>query len=387
MALGPSGPPRLVSMDESSPRIVALVPAHDEETTLPAALASLRAQTLPPDHVIVVADRCTDATADVARSLGAEVLETVGNTGRKAGALNQVLQLFPPTPSAPPPADPRVLATLDDADLLLVLDADSALSPDFLATAVETLADPAVGAVGGIFHGRPGGGLPGALQRNEYTRYAREIHRRGGRARVLTGTATVFRAETLRAVAAARGTRLPGRAGEVYDSAALTEDNEITLAVRTLGLQAVSPSACTVCTEVMPTWRDLWHQRLRWQRGALENLRAYGLTRVTLPYWAQQLGMYAGILAVALFLLATALFAALGELGPPRGLWLVVSAVFVVERIWTVRRRGPRGMLLAAPLVVEFGYDLVQQAVFLAAVGAVLQGRAPRWHHLTAAPA
>ncbi|GAA4556131.1 glycosyltransferase family 2 protein [Pseudonocardia xishanensis] len=360
-------------MDESSPRIVALVPAHDEETTLPAALASLRAQTLPPDRVIVVADRCADGTVAVARRGGAEVVETVGNTARKAGALNQALA--------------ALLSVLDDADLLLVLDADSALSPGFLAEAVATLTDPTVGGVGGIFHGRPGGGLPGALQRNEYARYAREIHRRGGRARVLTGTATVFRVATLRAVAAARGTRLPGRAGEVYDATALTEDNEITLAVGTLGLRAVSPRPCTVHTEVMPTWRDLWHQRLRWQRGALENLRAYGLTRVTLPYWAQQLGMYVGILGVALFLLATALFAALGELGPPRGLWLVVTAVFVVERIWTVRRRGPRGMLLAAPLVVEFGYDLVQQAVFLAAVGAMLQGRAPRWHHLTAAPA
>jgi poly-beta-1,6-N-acetyl-D-glucosamine synthase len=97
-------------------------------------------------------------------------------------------------------------------------------------------------------------------------------------------------------------------------------------------------------------------------------------------------GMYLGIAAVALFLLATALFAAVGELGPPRGIWLLVTAVFLVERIWTVRRRGWRGMLLAAPIVVEFGYDLVQQAVFLAAAVALLQGRDARWHHLSPAP-
>ncbi len=59
--------------------------------------------------------------------------------------------------------------------------------------------------------------------------------------------------------------------------------------------------------------------------------------------------------------------------------------MFVVERIWTVRRRGARGMVLAAPIVLEFGYDLVQQAVFLAAAGAMLQGRDARWHHLSPA--
>jgi cellulose synthase/poly-beta-1,6-N-acetylglucosamine synthase-like glycosyltransferase len=352
-------------------RVVALVPAHDEEAALPAALASLRGQIVPPDRVVVVADRCTDGTVAVARAHGVEVLEVGDNPHRKAGALNQAIRCV----------------ELDDADLLLVLDADSALAETFLETARAHLADETVGAVGGIFHGRPGGGLPGALQRNEYARYAREIRHRGGRARVLTGTATVFRVDTLRRVAEARGTRLPGRPGDVYDAHTLTEDNEITLAVRTLGLRALSPAGCEVETEVMPTWRDLWHQRLRWQRGALENLGAYGLTRVTAPYWLQQAGMYAGIGAVGLFLLATALFAALGELGPPRGPWLALTAVFLVERVWTVRRRGARGMLLAAPLLLEFGYDLVQQAVFLTAAGAVVGGREARWHHLTPAPA
>ena len=137
-----------------------------------------------------------------------------------------------------------------------------------------------------------------------------------------------------------------------------------------------------VLREIMPTWRDLWHQRLRWQRGALENLRAYGLTRVTLPYAAKQAAMYLGIVAVALFLLATVLFAAQGELGPPRGFWLAVTALFVVERVWTVRTRGPRAMLLAAPILVEFGYDLFQQTVFLRAAADTLTRRAAHWHHV-----
>ena len=51
-----------------------------------------------------------------------------------------------------------------------------------------------------------------------------------------------------------------------------------------------SPDGCRVVTELMPTWRNLWTQRLRWQRGALENLGAYGPAPTVLRYWAQQLG-------------------------------------------------------------------------------------------------
>jgi hypothetical protein len=51
--------------------LVALLPAHDEEAALPAALASLAAQTRRADRVVVVADNCTDRTEDVARAGGA----------------------------------------------------------------------------------------------------------------------------------------------------------------------------------------------------------------------------------------------------------------------------------------------------------------------------
>ena len=84
---------------------------------------------------------------------------------------------------------------------------------------------------------------------------------------------------------------LPGPAGKVYDTLALTEDNELTLALKTLGARMTCPSQCRVTTEIMTSWRDLWRQRLRWQRGALENIAAYGLTRATVRYWGQQLGL------------------------------------------------------------------------------------------------
>ncbi len=124
------------------------------------------------------------------------------------------------------------------------------------------------------------------------------MRRRRGRVYVLTGTSSLFRPRALRTVAASRGSDLPGVPGDVYDTAALTEDNELTIAIKSLGGLMLSPAACTVVTELMPTWRMLWAQRLRWQRGALENLGAYGITPRTFRYGAQQFSLGYGVLAL-----------------------------------------------------------------------------------------
>ncbi len=331
-------------------------------------MACLAAQTLAPSRIVVVVDNCTDETAEVALACGAQVVRTFNNQDKKAGALNQALNLLD--------------ADLASDELILVMDADSMIIPTFLETAVSHLRrDPHLGAVGGVFYGEAGAGLVGALQRNEYARYARDIGRRKGKAQVLTGTASVFRMSVLRRISAARGITLPGRPGTIYDVTALTEDNEMTLAVKSLGSTVLSPRSCAVLTEIMPTWTALWHQRLRWQRGALENLRSYGLNRTTAPYVVRQVGMYLGILAVALFMAFTVITVSLGVFALPHGWWLILPAIFIAERSWTVRLQGWRSFAIAAPLVFEFGYDLFQQAVFIRAAVDTGFNHEATWHH------
>jgi hypothetical protein len=58
--------------------VTVLVPAHNEERTVGGTLASLLAQSHRPERVVVVADNCTDATAEIAHRAGAEVFETTG---------------------------------------------------------------------------------------------------------------------------------------------------------------------------------------------------------------------------------------------------------------------------------------------------------------------
>ena len=150
----------LAALRAFAPVLTAVIPAHNEAATIGETIRSLRHQERPPDRIIVVCDNCTDATAELAMLAGAEVVSTVGNTARKAGALNQVLA--------------QVLPWLSPGDLILAMDADSSLSPNWLAAAAAILdADPRVGAVCGAFLGEAGGGVVGQVQRNEYCRYAR----------------------------------------------------------------------------------------------------------------------------------------------------------------------------------------------------------------------
>jgi len=317
--------------------------------------------------VLVVADNCTDATVDIARASGAEVIPSVGNDEKKAGALNQVLD--------------GLLPQLDIHDVIMVMDADSVIVEDFLATALGRLEDdPDLIAVGGVFNGEPGGGLIGQLQRNEFSRYQRYISRRKGKVFVLTGTASIFRGYALQAVADARGTLIPGHHAKVYDTLAMTEDNELTLALKSLGAKMVSPRECRVITEIMPDLRALWRQRSRWQRGALENIGAYGLTRTTARYWRQQVGIGYGTIALNAYLLLMLITLLAADEFQMAWFWFIVGCIFIVERVVTVAAQGWRGVLLAAPLVIEFAYDLILQAVYVKSLIDIASGRKSGWN-------
>lgn len=347
----------MTGLPDRDVRVIVLVPAHNEEAGVGIALDSLARQTRTPDLVVVIPDNCSDGTVDVVEARGdAFVRPTIGNTDKKAGALNQTLSV--------------VLPLLRGSDAVLVMDADSAVDIDFVSGALLRLGSRApgthgsmIGGVGGTFRGGPGGGFVGMLQRNEYARYARDVHRLKGRVLVLTGTAALFRVDVLREVVAARVEgRLPGGVAAVYDTHVLTEDNELTLALLHLGYGILSPKGCVLETEVMTTWRDLWLQRVRWKRGALENLIDYGFTRVTWRYWGRQLMTHLGVLVSAVYVVSLiwSVIATGGVHLHP--IWMLITVIFMAERVVSVRSRGLVQMALAAPLIVEMVFDFFLQA-------------------------
>jgi cellulose synthase/poly-beta-1,6-N-acetylglucosamine synthase-like glycosyltransferase len=109
----------------SRPRCAVLVPAHDEEAGIAATVRNVRAQLAPGDHVLVVADNCTDGTADAARAAGAQVVERADPGRRGKGfALDFGLQRL----AADPPA------------VVVVVDADCELGPGALDALVRQAA-------------------------------------------------------------------------------------------------------------------------------------------------------------------------------------------------------------------------------------------------------
>lgn len=356
--------------------VIAVIPAHNEEHGLARTLRSLANQTRPVDAVIVVADNCTDATVAIALATGASVVETVDNSARKAGALNFALA--------------EVLPLLDPTDAVLLMDADTQLSDGFVAAATTRLwreqQGREVGAVGGIFTSDDeASSMVGQLQTNEYVRYARHLGRRQGRALVITGTGSVFSVGALRAVVDGRrnGTLPdPGGTGGVYDTSALTEDNELTLCLKALHYRTVSPAECLVFTEIMPTWKMLYQQRRRWQRGAMENLLAHGLHAYTLPYITKQALTYLGVLFVPFYFVT--LFAALtsavgGGVDAFVPFWVLVAVTYVIEQTWSVRRGGWRAMLLSIAIVPELLFNLFLNTVYAFAIIAMLFGTSEQW--------
>lgn len=350
-------------------KITVLIPAYNEEASLPHTLSSLNLQTRKPDRVIVVADNCSDGTVSIAQGLGAEVFETKNNRLRKAGALNQALA--------------SILGEMGPQEVILVMDADSQINDTFLESACRYFEDfPALDAVGGVFYGEGGKGMLRQLQRNEYLRYSDQIKRRNGRVFVLTGTASVFRVDALRNVASGRGTYIPGQQGDVYDTAALTEDNELTIALKTLGSPMISPAECQVTTELMPTWRNLWVQRQRWQRGAIENLGAYGLRRSTLRYWGQQIGIAYSTIALSSAVIIS-LFIWLTESHFIWfAFWILGGIFFTFERILTVKKGGKDAILLAIAILPEICFDIFLQAVFIKSLFDITVNAKAGWGHV-----
>ncbi len=94
--------------------IAVIVPAHNEETVLRKTLEGLQSQLRPQDNILVVADNCTDNTAQVAQSVGATVIERSDALRRGKGyALAYGLQSLQTSPP----------------DIVVFMDADCDLQP------------------------------------------------------------------------------------------------------------------------------------------------------------------------------------------------------------------------------------------------------------------
>lgn len=289
-----------------------MIPAHNEEATIESTVQACLAQEYPIDQVIVVADNCTDATADRARRAGATVLE--GRGGCKASAQNLALPLI-------------------TSDVVLALDADATLSAHATAFMVDTIRAGAAGT------------CPAALPRQSRTIYAqyrtiyhaisnawiRRIQDMLDRQLVLSGMANCHRTDVLR--------RLGGFPEDI-----ITEDFNLTWALHRNGYPVAFTPNAIVYTQEPDTLRELLSQLHRWTAGFAQSMTKHRAPLLDpaafLVVSSQVTDAALGSMAMLSFLsfLRTHRLAALWRWWSP--LWLVVSAasIGVAMRELGVRR-------------------------------------------------
>jgi len=84
--------------------VAVLIPAHDEAKGILATLNDIRPQIRPTDRLLVVADNCTDDTAAIAASGGAEghrEVRSIKNRQRLRAGLGNKLSRIKPTRHRP----------------------------------------------------------------------------------------------------------------------------------------------------------------------------------------------------------------------------------------------------------------------------------------------
>jgi len=257
------------------PRLLFLVPAHDEELLIAACVRSLRSLRYPTDRVTiaVIADNCRDRTAALARAGGALCLERED-------------RLHPGKPQA-------IVWALDrlpwrEHDAVVVVDADSEVDPFFAAELARYSPLRSLAAQGYHMVLNPGDSSLtrlGALLSAASHLVAYPVKQRGGLNTPLLGNGMAI------------GTAVLAKYG--WPALTICEDWEMYAALTVEGVRIDGVPTARVASQEAHTLAQSASQRRRWTAGKLTVLTRYSraLVRSTKIGWAQRLDAVAELSA------------------------------------------------------------------------------------------
>lgn len=232
-------------------RFAVLIAARNEEAVLPHLLESIRNQGYPAEllDTYVVADNCTDRTAEVARAHGAQVFQRFNKQQVGKGyALNFLLKQI----------DGNV--GLDQYDAFLVFDADNLLEPDYVAQINQTYSDGYEAFCGYRNTKNFGGNWLSAGYGIWYLHDSTHLNRSRmllGTTCAVTGTGFGFTRELLE------------RCGG-WHFFTMTEDIEFNTWCATHGVRIGYCHDAILYDEQPENFRQSWRQRTRWTQGGLQ---------------------------------------------------------------------------------------------------------------------
>ncbi|RKP53785.1 glycosyltransferase [Pararobbsia silviterrae] len=233
-------------------RFDVLVPAHDEAAVIERTVRSLRAIDWPSDRmrVVVIADNCTDRTAQIARDAGATVIERTDATRRGKGYALEFGIAYSANQGA--------------ADAVAVVDADTIVTPNLLsgyAARIERGAQ-ALQARYGVLN--PNDSVRTRLITIGYAAFHDVRSRARERLRAscgLRGNGMCFTHALLRA--------------HPFNVYSLTEDLEYGIRLGIAGVPVHYVDEASADAELVSGGRSATTQRQRWEGGRMAIVRAY----------------------------------------------------------------------------------------------------------------
>lgn len=260
-----------------------VVPAHNEEAGIEATVRTLLAQLRTGDRVLVVADNCSDATADNARRVGAEVIERRDDAKRGKGyALAFGIEHL----KAQPP------------EVISIVDADCEPQPGAMECILSLAA--AGRTVQGAYHFRPDPDGTVKQQTSDFSLIVKNLVRPLGlstarQACLLTGTGMAFPWRVLAEADLASGN--------------IVEDMKLGIDLAIAGHPPQFAPDALFLSDAAPNAASTAKQRTRWEHGHVSTLISQcprlflaGLTRARLGLWP--LAMELGVPPVSLLLAA-----------------------------------------------------------------------------------
>ncbi len=240
--------------------VAVLIPAHNEDAVIAETLDAATVL-LPASNIHVVSDGSTDHTAEIAREYGVNVLELSPNRG-KAGALLAAIRHFELT---------------DNFQIVLLVDADSRLMPDYLETGLPEFDDPDVVAVAGHVKSlldAPAQSLVGRFliaYRSRHYAVMQLLLKYGQAARwanvvpLVPGCGSMYRTDVLDHI-------------DIAAPGLVIEDFNMTFDVhaKKLGRIAYRPEFATVYVQDPCTLHDYVNQMRRWSLGFWQVVRLHG---------------------------------------------------------------------------------------------------------------
>jgi len=339
-----------------------LIPAHNEEDGIVNTIKGVLACDYPINRlkIFVIADNCTDRTAERARNAGALVFERFDSINRGKGqALDWFLK--------------NSLEMYRNSDIITIIDADVSPDKNYLREISASLSNPKMRIVQAFNSvSNPEDGWRPALSDAAFNifchlRMAGSVRLAG--TAVLKGNGMAFKTELLKKYG--------------WPCHSVVEDMEFTLHLLVDGITVSYNPDAVIRSEMVTSGKNATSQRSRWEGGrfmlvrkmTLPLLKLFATTGQTRYLYAlAELATPPLSLLVMLFALATA-----GALMLLEGAWLMLATSFWLILVFYVisgqiQRRAPLSTwlyLAAAPLYILWKIPIY--------VGMILKKKSSTW--------